>query len=78
MGQRRCSTVLILGVQCRGSTPVFYGFDFEGSTSWVKCRWFGAFDNRVNAVLGALMIGSSAGGLGGLMISLSVYWLKGG
>ncbi|GMY39533.1 hypothetical protein FCV25MIE_34777, partial [Fagus crenata] len=50
VGQRRCSTVLILGVQHRGSTPVFYGFDFKGSTSWVKCRWFGAFDDRVNVV----------------------------
>ncbi|GMY19168.1 hypothetical protein FCV25MIE_14407, partial [Fagus crenata] len=51
VGQCRCSTVLILGVRRRGSTPVFYSFDFEGSTSWVKCRWFGGFDDRVNAVV---------------------------
>jgi hypothetical protein len=42
---------------------------------WVKCRWFRGFDDWVNAVLGALMIGSSAGGLGGLMIgSTLVVW----
>ena len=67
MGQRRCSTVLILRVLHRGSSAGGLGVLMIESTSW-----FGGFDDRVNA-----------GGLGVLVLKggnygLSVYWLKGG
>ena len=48
----------MLGVRFSGSTPrLGVGFSgstpgFGGSTDRVKSRWFGAFDDRVNAVLG--------------------------
>ena len=48
----------MLGVRFSGSTPrLGVGFSgstpgFGGLTDRVKSRWFGAFDDRVNAVLG--------------------------
>jgi hypothetical protein len=51
----------VLGVGFSGSTPrLGVGFSgstpgFGGSTDRVKSRWFGGFDDRVNAVLGGLI-----------------------
>ena len=49
MGQRRCSTVLILRVLRRGSSAGGLGVLMIGSVPW-----FGGFDDRVNAVVWAV------------------------